>query len=62
MIDGVGAGFKPPAFNPTHAKDLLRDAIALPVDDRAEIAEELLASIDGTRSPRLFVRVAATDE
>ena len=30
-----------------HAKDLLRDAMALPVDERAELAEELLASIDG---------------
>lgn len=30
-----------------HAKDLLRDAMALPVDERAELAEEILASIDG---------------
>ncbi len=32
-----------------HAKDLLRDAMALSVDERAELAEELLASIDGDK-------------
>ena len=29
------------------AKHLLRDALALPADERVELAEELLASLDG---------------
>lgn len=36
----------------TRAQALLREALALPVDERAEVAAELLASLDdGTEDP-----------
>ena len=31
---------------PSRAQELLRDALALPLDDRADVAAELLASLD----------------
>lgn len=31
---------------PSRAQDLLRDALALPLDERANVAAELLASLD----------------
>jgi putative addiction module component (TIGR02574 family) len=37
----------------SRAQDVLRDALALPVDERADVAAELLASLDesGTEDP-----------
>ena len=36
----------------SRAQDILRDALALPVDERADVAAELLASLDaGTEEP-----------
>jgi len=35
------------------AKHLLRDALALPADERVELAEELLASLDGDSEPNV---------
>jgi putative addiction module component (TIGR02574 family) len=32
----------------TRAQELLREALALPIDERADLAAELLASLDGT--------------
>jgi putative addiction module component (TIGR02574 family) len=33
----------------SRAQDVLREALALPVDERANVAAELLASLDGER-------------
>ena len=37
----------------TRAQELLREALALPIDERADVAAELLASLDeaGTENP-----------
>ena len=34
----------------SRAQDVLREALALPVDERADVAAELLASLDDTAS------------
>ena len=37
---------------PSRAQELLREALALPLDERAEVAAELLASLDDAASER----------
>lgn len=37
---------------PSRAHDLLREALALPLDERADVAAELLASLDDAAADR----------
>jgi putative addiction module component (TIGR02574 family) len=37
---------------PSRAQDVLRDALALPLDERADVAAELLASLDAAEVER----------
>lgn len=45
-----------------NANDVLRDALALPVDERAQVAADLLASLDATRDDPAEVATAWAEE
>ena len=44
------------------AQALLREALALPIDERADVAAELLASLDGTETDLAEVEAAWASE
>lgn len=44
------------------AQALLREALALPIDERADVAAELLASLDGTETDDAEVEAAWASE
>ena len=44
------------------AQALLREALALPVDERADVAAELLASLDGTETDGAQVEASWASE
>ncbi|CAN5329383.1 hypothetical protein BH23ACT9_BH23ACT9_08110 [soil metagenome] len=45
-----------------NANAVLRDALALPLDERAQVAADLLASLDATRDDPREVATAWADE
>ncbi|HVT18030.1 MAG TPA: addiction module protein [Thermoanaerobaculia bacterium] len=46
----------------THAEHLLREVLNLPADERADVASELLASLDEATDPRADVEAAWAEE
>lgn len=44
------------------AQALLREVLALPIDERADVAAELLASLDGAETDRTEVEAAWASE